>query len=83
MKGTCRDEGWHLNTSERAAAYEIGALRTLGFIMMELMQKYSKDDEAVVIGFSETTSAASAGDLLRVSHAPSQKTRSDISSIHF
>ena len=60
-----------MNTSERAAAYKIGALRILGFIIIELIQKYSKDDKAVIIGFSEIISAALVGNLLRVSHAPS------------
>ena len=55
-------------------------VRALGVIMMELMQKYTKDDGAVgvddlrrwpsnsdAVGFlSETTSAASAGALIKV-----------------
>ena len=60
-----------MNTSERAATYKIGTLRTLGFIIIELIQKYSKDNKAIIIRFSEIISVALAGNLLRVSHTPS------------
>jgi hypothetical protein len=53
-------------TSENLGVKDV---RTLGGIVMELMQKHAKDDGVIGLDFLDaTTSAGSAKELMKVSH---------------